>query len=142
MRRACNQRLSNAMYHWARVAIQHDPVSRERYAALRARGQRHGRALRTVADRLLAVACAMLRDRTPSGGRYEADSDAERPAAGQSAVNAGPERVRVPRSSPRRRSCCRSCPSSLELNRRAARGCTSGAPRRPQQRPIPPARAD
>ena len=37
MRRACNQRLSNAMYHWARVAIQHDPVSRERYAALRAR---------------------------------------------------------------------------------------------------------
>ena len=72
------------------------------------------------------------------GGRYEADSDAERPAAGQSAVNAGPERVRVPRSSPRRRSCCRCCPSSLELNRRAARGCTSRAPRRPQQRPLPP----
>ena len=58
--------------------------------------------------------------------------------AGQSAVNAGPEGVRVPRSSPRRRSCCRSCPSSLELNRRAARRCTSRAPRRPQQRPIPP----
>ncbi len=74
----------------------------------------------------------------PSGGRYEADSDAERPAAGQSAVNAGPERVRVPRSAPRRRSCCRSCPSSLELNRRAARGCTSGAPRWPQQRPNSP----
>ena len=72
MRRACNQRLSNAMYHWARVAIQHDPVSRERYAALRARGQRHGRALRTVADRLLAVACAMLRDRTQSDPQHRA----------------------------------------------------------------------
>ena len=72
MRRACNQRLSNAMYHWARVAIQHDPVSRERYAALRARGQRHGRALRTVADRLLAVACAMLRDRTQFDPQHRA----------------------------------------------------------------------
>ena len=72
MRRACNQRLSNAMYHWARVAIQHDPVSRERYAELRARGQRHGRALRTVADRLLAVACAMLRDRTQFDPQHRA----------------------------------------------------------------------
>ncbi len=60
------------MYHWARVAIQHDPVSRERYAALRARGQRHGRALRTVADRLLAVACAMLRDRTQFDPQHRA----------------------------------------------------------------------
>ena len=64
MRRACNKRLRDAMYHWARVAIQHDAASRERYAELRGRGQRHGRALRTVSDRLLRVACAMLRDRT------------------------------------------------------------------------------
>ena len=64
MRHACHQRLRNAMYHWARVAIQHDPLSRARYAALRARGHRHPCALRTVSDRLLAVACAMLRDRT------------------------------------------------------------------------------
>lgn len=65
MRRACNKRLRDAMYHWARVAIQHDAASRERYGELRGRGQRHGRALRTVSERLLRVACAMLRDRTP-----------------------------------------------------------------------------
>jgi transposase len=64
MRQACSQRLRNAVYHWARVATQHDARSRDRYAALRARGCSHGRALRTVADRLLAVACAMLESRT------------------------------------------------------------------------------
>ena len=64
MRRACNKRLREAMYHWARVAIQHDRVSRERYDELRARGHRHARALRSVSDRLQSVACAMLRDRT------------------------------------------------------------------------------
>ena len=37
MRRACNKRLREAMYHWARVAIQHDAASRERYDELRAR---------------------------------------------------------------------------------------------------------
>jgi transposase len=63
-RRAANQRLANAMYHWARVATQHDPVSRAKYAALRARGRSHGRALRTLGDRLLAVACAMLEQQT------------------------------------------------------------------------------
>jgi transposase len=64
MRYACSFRLRNAVYHWARVATQRDPKSREAYRALRARGKTHGRALRTVADRLLALACAMLRDRT------------------------------------------------------------------------------
>lgn len=63
-RKACLGRLSNAIYHWSRVAIQHDPVSKAKYDALRARGHSHGRALRSVADRLLAVACAMLRDQT------------------------------------------------------------------------------
>jgi transposase len=62
MRRACCHRLRDAVYHWARVATQHDPKSRAAYAALRARGKTHGRALRAIADRLLAVACAMLRD--------------------------------------------------------------------------------
>lgn len=61
MRQACSQRLRTAVYHWARVATQHDPRSRARYATLRARGCSHGRALRGVADRLLAVACAMLK---------------------------------------------------------------------------------
>jgi transposase len=59
-RRACNNRLRNALYHWSRVAIQHDPISRQRYAALRRRGHEHGRALRSVGDRLLYVLCTLL----------------------------------------------------------------------------------
>ena len=60
-RLACHPRLANAIYHWARVAIQHDQRSRLKYRALRERGHSHGRALRGVADRLLGVACAMLK---------------------------------------------------------------------------------
>jgi transposase len=74
-RQACNNRLSNAMYHWARVAVQNDPTSRAKYTALRGRGRSHGRALRSVADRLLNVACAMLRTGTtfdPSQGAQKA----------------------------------------------------------------------
>jgi transposase len=63
-RQARHDRLANAMYHWARVAVQHDPRSRAKYAALRSRGHTHGRALRSVADRLLNVACAMLKTAT------------------------------------------------------------------------------
>jgi transposase len=61
MRRACSARLRFAYYHWARTAVQNDQQSRAHYAALRARGKSHGRALRGVVDRLLAVAVAMLR---------------------------------------------------------------------------------
>lgn len=61
---ARHPRLANALYHWARVATQRDPISKAKYAALRARGHSHGRALRSVGDRLLNVACAMLRDGT------------------------------------------------------------------------------
>jgi len=61
MRQACHLRLRTAVYHWARVAIQHDELSRQRYGQLRKRGHSHGRALRTIGDRLLAVACAMLK---------------------------------------------------------------------------------
>jgi transposase len=61
MRRACNGRLRFAFYHWARTAMQRDPRSKEHYRQLRSRGKRHGRALRGVVDRLLAVAIAMLR---------------------------------------------------------------------------------
>ena len=63
-RRTANQRLVNAVNHWSRVAVQCDPVSRAKYDALRARGHGHVRALRSVADRLLQVACAMLRSQT------------------------------------------------------------------------------
>lgn len=64
MRQACHPRLRNAVYHWARIAIQRDQTSRTKYTALRQRGKSHGQALRSVADRLLAVACAMLKTRT------------------------------------------------------------------------------
>ena len=64
MRKACNQRLRNVTYHWARVAAQCDPGWKARYAALRARGASHGRACRGVADSLLRVAVAMLKSRT------------------------------------------------------------------------------
>lgn len=60
MRRAAHVRLRNTVYHWARVATQHDHKSRARYAALRQRGHSHGRAVRGVADRLLALACLLL----------------------------------------------------------------------------------
>ncbi len=73
-RYACNPRLANALYHWARVAMQHDPKSRAKYAALRSRGHNHARALRSVGDRLLNVACAMLRNGTifnPSPGNQK-----------------------------------------------------------------------
>jgi transposase len=58
---ACNPRLANAAYHWANTARQHDPVNAAKYADLRRRGHSHGRALRSVTDRLLNVACSMLR---------------------------------------------------------------------------------
>ncbi len=64
MRNACSLRLRHAVHHWARVATVRDPKSRAAYATLRARGHTHGRALRTVGDRLLLVACAMLRGGT------------------------------------------------------------------------------
>lgn len=64
MRYACNQRLRNAVYHWARVSSCRDPVSQQVYSSLRQRGHGHARALRTIADRLLNVLCAMLRDRS------------------------------------------------------------------------------
>ena len=72
MRQACSNRLRTAVYHWARVATQHGARSRSRYAALRARGHSHGRALRTVADRLLGIACVMLENRTSYDPRHEA----------------------------------------------------------------------
>jgi transposase len=64
MRRACSERLRGAFYHWARVGIQHDPVSRWQYSQLRSAGHSHGRSLRGVSDRLLSVLCAMLRHGT------------------------------------------------------------------------------
>lgn len=64
MRRAVHVRLRNSIHQWTKVAVQHDPRSRARYDVLRARGHSYNRALRTVGDRLLGVACAMLESQT------------------------------------------------------------------------------
>src|SRR5262245_40968256 len=64
MRHGCNPRLRHALYHMARVAMQRDAHFSSVYAALRAKGQRHGQALRNIGDRLLRILMAMLRDRT------------------------------------------------------------------------------
>lgn len=63
MRRSCNGRLREAVFHWARNSIRLDAHSRAHYQRLR---QRHGhaRALRGVGDRLLEVLITMLRSRT------------------------------------------------------------------------------
>jgi transposase len=64
MRRGINQRLRNALYHWARVSVVFDPESKKRYAAMRACGHSHGRALRGMADRWLKTLTSMLTTRT------------------------------------------------------------------------------
>jgi transposase len=70
-RHACNDRLRNALYQWARVAVQRDPVSKQRYAALRRRGHGHARALRSVGDRLLYVLCTLLERQTLFDPNYK-----------------------------------------------------------------------
>ena len=64
MRQGCNERLRNALYHWARVSVACDSKSKKVYASMRARGHSHGRALRGMADRWLQVLISMLRNRT------------------------------------------------------------------------------
>ena len=66
-RSACNERLREAVYHWARVAMQTNPQCRERRAAP-ARQESWTRAL---GDRLLAMACAMLRNQTIYDPNYK-----------------------------------------------------------------------
>lgn len=64
MRWGCNQRLRQALYHWSRCSVVHDPRSKKTYAQMRARGHSHGRALRGMSDRWLAVLFSMLRHHT------------------------------------------------------------------------------
>ena len=61
MRHGCHPRLRHALNHMARVAMQRDAHFNNVYTALRAKGQRHGRALRHIGDRLLRILMAMLR---------------------------------------------------------------------------------
>jgi transposase len=65
MRYGCNQRLRNALYHWARVSLQKDSRSRDHYHRLRQKGHSHGRALRGVLDRLLAMLISILQHQHP-----------------------------------------------------------------------------
>lgn len=74
MRRACNPRLRNAVYHWARVASQSNARARAHYGRLRAKGHGHARALRGVADRLLKMLVAIL----SSGKLYDSTLHQER----------------------------------------------------------------
>jgi transposase len=64
MRYGCNERLRNALYHWARKSILWDQKSKTTYAQLRARGKSHGCALRNMADRWLKVLVSMLQHNT------------------------------------------------------------------------------
>lgn len=64
MRRGANERLRNALYHWARTSVVWDMPSKKTYAELRARGHSHGRALRGMADRWLKILTSMLTTRT------------------------------------------------------------------------------
>jgi transposase len=64
MRYACSTRLRAACYHWARTAMQTDRHARRHYTILRQAGHTHPRALRGVADRLMAVLIGMLKSGT------------------------------------------------------------------------------
>jgi transposase len=64
MRRACHHRLRTAVHIWSGVAIQHDDRLRALYARLRRAGASHGRALRSVGDRSLAMLVSMLKSNT------------------------------------------------------------------------------
>jgi transposase len=68
MRRACNPRLREVLYHWSRTSVQNEERAKRQYAQLRGQGQSHGRALRGVADRNLAMLISMLK----SGTLYDA----------------------------------------------------------------------
>jgi transposase len=64
MRYACNERLRNALYHWSRTSMQNEARAKQHYAEMRGRGQTHGRALRGLADRNLAMLMSMLKSKT------------------------------------------------------------------------------
>jgi transposase len=71
MRYGCNSRLRNAFYQWARTSIQNDEALHSYYSALRGRGDSHGRALHSVADRWLRILMAMLETRTACNPNHQ-----------------------------------------------------------------------
>ena len=67
IRRSCNARLRQALFHWSMISYRHDPRNKTHYQSLRAAGHSHGRALRGIADRNLKMLCSML----ASGSTYD-----------------------------------------------------------------------
>jgi transposase len=63
-RLARNRRLANATFGWAESAVRHSPGARELYRRLRTRGKTHNMATRVIANRLVGMLHACLRDRT------------------------------------------------------------------------------
>jgi transposase len=64
MRRGCNPRLREALFHSVRSHVQWDPHSRAQYEKLRAAGHGHARAVRGVADRFLYLMVTLLKNGT------------------------------------------------------------------------------
>jgi transposase len=63
MRRACSERLRNALYYWSMGSLQ-DAWARAYYHRQRAGGNSHAGALRSLGDRWLGVLIAMLKSGT------------------------------------------------------------------------------
>lgn len=61
---ARNRRLANATFGWAESAARHSPGARQLYQRLRRRGQTHNMATRVIANRLVGMLHACLRDHT------------------------------------------------------------------------------
>ncbi len=61
---ARNRRLANATFCWAEAAVRHSPGARRLYQQLRRRGQTHNMAARVIANKLVGILHACLRDRT------------------------------------------------------------------------------
>jgi transposase len=69
LRRAYNHRVQHALFHSANVFVQKDPRARQQYHRLRQKGNTHARALRGVADRMLALLFTLLKN----GSCYDSD---------------------------------------------------------------------
>lgn len=80
MRYACNGRLRNAMHHATMNCVNNDALAKLLRAAPR-KGHSHGRAIRGVADRLLRILVAMLREGAPYDPKKRRAYDAQEVAA-------------------------------------------------------------
>lgn len=72
MRQACNPRLRDAMHHAAFAAGIHDEQFRADRTRHQANGHESARACRSLGDKLLGIAVAMLKDRTLYGAPKKA----------------------------------------------------------------------